>query len=436
LESLGRLRILLAGDAAARPDGLERALTRAGFLVAEATDPAPQAAPDAVLFTLAAADEARLRALLLTEAEESPPRIVAFASEDREAPAAALALGAADALAAPIHLPELCARLTARIRDRQAPLRTGYERRIHASVRELVAESRPLLRAEEVVLTLLRRVARAFDLAHCAFVTLSPGEPTAKVIAALPETAGVPDQLDLARHPELSEAIRSGRPVTVPAVRSLSGGEALADAIAVPAVSSAGAGGVLLLGTHPGAARLAATQLGLAADLAGAAVHALEAAGARSEGRGRNGHRPTAPAESLERRLQEEFERARRYSLSFSLVLLGPEPALEPEPVEDLLRRLRRELRLPDFLARYGAREFAILLPETDVEGARRSVARLRERLGEAVLDAGEAGPSISAGIAGYPHPAVSQPDDLFALVEAALMRGRAQSGERVGVAE
>jgi hypothetical protein len=35
-----------------------------------------------------------------------------------------------------------------------------------------------------------------------------------------------------------------------------------------------------------------------------------------------------------------------------------------------------------------------------------------------------------------YPHPGVSAPDDMFALVEAALRRGRAQNGERIGVAE
>jgi hypothetical protein len=43
--------------------------------------------------------------------------------------------------------------------------------------------------------------------------------------------------------------------------------------------------------------------------------------------------------------------------------------------------------------------------------------------------------PRFSAGIVTYPHPAVSQSDELYAIVEAALMRGKAQSGERIGVA-
>ena len=114
-DSLVRARLLLTGDAAARPAGLERALTRAGFHIAETTHGGHEPPPDAVLTTLPAADFDHLGELLADAAVE-PPRIVVFAAEDHDGPAAALALGAADALAAPVHLPELCARISARIR--------------------------------------------------------------------------------------------------------------------------------------------------------------------------------------------------------------------------------------------------------------------------------------------------------------------------------
>jgi diguanylate cyclase (GGDEF)-like protein len=121
--------------------------------------------------------------------------------------------------------------------------------------------------------------------------------------------------------------------------------------------------------------------------------------------------------------------------------LSDPDQLTEPGAADRIRREvglvLRRELRLPDFVTPYGAAEFAIVLPETDQSGARLSVTRVRERLAAVPL---EGDPRLernhfSAGIVTYPHPAAFQPDDLFAMAEAALMRGRAQVGERIGVA-
>jgi diguanylate cyclase (GGDEF)-like protein len=151
--------------------------------------------------------------------------------------------------------------------------------------------------------------------------------------------------------------------------------------------------------------------------------------------------------QTLERRVREEFERARRYSLSFSVILLGVDEldwVRQREGSEaaerlkqDVAEALRRELRLPDFVAEYGPNQFAIVLPETGPTGARQSVLRVRERLavvpshGDPRLEH----PRFSAGIVTYPHPAVSQSEELYGMLEAALMRGKAQTGERIGVA-
>jgi diguanylate cyclase (GGDEF)-like protein len=273
-----RPKVLLVGDASARPAGLERALTRAGFQLVEREDSAAELQADAVLITLARMDGEPLADLVPPGAQASPitPRIVLLSTSDPDGPVAALSQGAADALAAPIHLPELCARLHARIRE-----------------------------------------------------------------------ASAPDETE----------------------------------------------------------------------------------------------------DALDRRVQEELERARRYSLSFSLVLLGVDELaglserLGTEAADRRRREvgsvLRRELRLPDFVVPYGADEFAIILPETDQTGARQSVTRIRERLAAVPFegDPREERPRFSAGIVTYPHPAASQTEDLFDLAEAALMRGKAQSGERIGVA-
>src|ERR1019366_7245300 len=103
----------------------------------------------------------------------------------------------------------------------------------------------------------------------------------------------------------------------------------------------------------------------------------------------------------------------------------------------DLGRLLQRELRAPDFVARYGGEEFLLLLPETDADGARRTVNRIRDKLGPAGLGELHLGVRcrLTAGIATYPHPAAHKPEDVFAMVEQALMIGKAQDVERIGSA-
>jgi diguanylate cyclase (GGDEF)-like protein len=305
VERPARPKVLLVGDASARPAGLERALTRAGFQLVEREDAASESQADAILVTLTRVDGAPLTDLVsVPSADAAPiPRIVLLSTPDPDGPVAALTQGAADALAAPIHLPELCARLHARIRDRQE----GGQAAVSAEGATIANGTEP----------------------------------------AWPDGHPVPEEAD----------------------------------------------------------------------------------------------------DVLDRRVQEEFERARRYSLSFSLVLLGVDElaALNEQlgtEAADRRRRevggvLRRELRLPDFVVPYGVDEFAIVLPETDQVGARQSVTRIRERLAAVPYegDPRQESPRFSAGIVTYPHPAALQTADLFDLAEAALMRGRGQTGERIGVA-
>ncbi len=430
-----RPRLRLEGDAAARPPGLERALTRAGFQLIEALAPPASPPPDALLITLSDSHDHRLSGLLDAAGAE-PPRIVVFAAQDPDAAAAALNLGADDALAAPVHLPDLCARLHAWIRDRQSPRRTPYESEVRETLRDLVAEARTMLQPEEIVVALVRRLSRAFALAQCSFVITTPGEAEGRVLGDLAPHLPGGVRMDLAQYPEIAEAIRTRRPVAMADPHG--NGRRSPSLFAIPVLRDDTVPAVLLLRRRESHPPLSPAQLEMAASLAQVAEQALDDTVAQVS----VDRQPAAGIAGLDRRLLEEFERARRYSLSFSLVLLGVEVTSPgngravADTGEQVQRevgvRLRRELRLSDFVARYAGDDFAIVLPETGPEGAHRSVARMRERLAALPLEpAGR--PIFSAGIVSYPHSAVTEPDDLFALVEAALMRGKAQSGDRIG---
>jgi diguanylate cyclase (GGDEF)-like protein len=68
-------------------------------------------------------------------------------------------------------------------------------------------------------------------------------------------------------------------------------------------------------------------------------------------------------------------------------------------------RVLAREARTTDLVARYGGEEFAVVMPETDTEGAMVIAERIRERIGQLVTETGQ-GPlrvTMSLGVATFP---------------------------------
>ncbi|HEX5385904.1 MAG TPA: diguanylate cyclase [Gemmatimonadales bacterium] len=472
-----RPRVLLLGDPSARPYGMERALSRAGFHVAEAASPgerpappapgAPAAPPDVALISAPEADAALATLLQALHAAwgGQVPLVVLLGSPDREGPTRALAMGADDALASPVHPPELCARVDARARGRGGA-RGPANGRVREALLDLIEEARVAQRTPDLLETLTARLARMLPRWESAVVAASEGDVTATIVAGSGGATSRDVRLELERYPEIVEVLRTARPVIVEQIHA----DPLFDAArrrwayqhtAVPVQSVAAfplaAGervlGALLLRTRHAGTRLSAADEAFVAQLARAAARVLEAErrvppSAGTAECGVDALTGVAAPDALDRRVEEESARAKRYSLTFSLVLLDVD---EQEQLNERLgrsagdrllaemgRMLQREVRASDFVARYGGDEFALVLAETASEGARDLVQRIRQRLEAdefAGLPPGER-PRVSAGIVAFPHPAVQDTGDLMLLLEAALRRGKAQGEERIGVAD
>lgn len=447
---------------------------RGGFQVLEADhlpeDPPAGMLPDLALLTAAAADDALAADLerLRVGAWSEVPVFALLASEQPDGVQAALRLGAADAMAAPARLGELCARIEARLRGRASLESHRRERRVSGLMFDIFAEVSTAIRPDEIVQTLVRRVGSALELAHCSFLLTPPGEPTGRVVA-VHESPGLRDlTVDLARYPEVQEAVRTEQPVFVPDVHTHPlFAEARAhwteqqvrvqirSVLAIPVALQGHIAGVFLLRTRRSDAPLTREQVAFAETITTAAARVLETEERRStiyrRLAGVSAHDPLTGCgtlDALDRRIREEFERARRYALSFSLILLDVDQLRSlnerlgteggDRVLAELGRLLQSQLRAPDFVSRYGGDEFALILPETDMEGARRSVWRVREQILASPFAelAAEDRPRLSAGIVTFPHPSAVQTEDLFALVEAALLRGKAQTDERIGTAD
>jgi two-component system cell cycle response regulator len=468
-------KILLVGDAAARPDGLERFLVRGGFQVTEAPYPPPalervdQHPPDLVLYAVVAT-EARL-AEAVRDLANAPrfggaPVIVLVADGGADAVADALQAGAQDALAGPVHFGELRARIDADLRLRRELGEARDALRSRDLLFDIFQEVSAALRADEIFQTLVRRVGQAFGLTHCSFVLTAPGDEQGRVVAVYENPAIRDLRVDLERYPEIQEAIRTERPVIIHDVHDHPLFEAIRRrwlqqrievnvqaAVALPVFVQGRAAGVFFLRTVQGDPQLRAQDVAFANTIAQAAARVLENEERRAAIYRRQINAGVtdvltgcASLDALDRRLRDEFERARRYSLRFALVLVDVDRLREVNErlgqqagdrvLGEIGAMMQREIRAPDFVARYGGDEFALILPETDANGGRQFVERLRQVLARHTfpdLGPGQV-PALSAGVVAFPHSEVLRPEDLFTQVEAALERGKTQAPDRIGV--
>lgn len=99
-----------------------------------------------------------------------------------------------------------------------------------------------------------------------------------------------------------------------------------------------------------------------------------------------------------------------------------------------LAARLRGDIRRDELFARYGGEEFAVVLPETDAEGAAILAERLRKLVADAPFeDNGKIYPvTISLGSAATPGTEALTPAEFIARADEKLYRAKAEGRNRV----
>lgn len=143
-----------------------------------------------------------------------------------------------------------------------------------------------------------------------------------------------------------------------------------------------------------------------------------------------------------DRTLVVEVERARRYGHPLALIVFDVDSlktvndSRGHQAGDALLRtfgrRLRSMVRRPDHLCRTGGDEFALMLPETDLDGAR----ILAERARSLASDWQPAGllegfvPSASFGVASWRHD--EPPESLVARADSAMYEAKRRGKNRV----
>lgn len=117
----------------------------------------------------------------------------------------------------------------------------------------------------------------------------------------------------------------------------------------------------------------------------------------------------------LEERLENELHRSARSRHAFALAILDLD-APDDEASERFANALRAHARNADFAARFGAREFALILIDVDPPKARGILERILEAISQAQLTA-SAGVTLS-----YP---VDSAESIVERAEAALYQAK-----------
>lgn len=465
-----RERVFLFGEFAVRPEGLERALVRSGFALSEGDGAQAGASPDLALVSVLDSGPGLDQALVGFQgsAWADVPVIVLLAQPGRGGVSRALALGAADALAAPVDTGELCARLEARLRSRAEMRRAvgagSLSTEMFLAIEDIASAQRP----QEMLEKLVRHLGTALGVAHCACLNPSSDRRNAKLVAVHEHPTLRDVAVDLFHYPEAVEAAVSGR--TVYAAEVLRDAlflahlaqwpdspevHGIASAAAVPLLTNRTVEAVLVLRTRRGDPVLTQEQVHLVEQLVNATAALIE----REARRAGDSRRQSLVAASdpltgcanldaLDQRLRQELDRVRRYGSGLAFALLDIDALRDlnqrlgtgagDQFLAELGRLLQHELRTPDFVARYGSDEFALLMPATGVEGARQVIDRIAMRLADQAFSGVPLAerPCLAAGLVTYPHPAISGVEDLLALAERALASGKSGGpGDRVGLA-
>jgi len=137
------------------------------------------------------------------------------------------------------------------------------------------------------------------------------------------------------------------------------------------------------------------------------------------------------------KRLNEEFERAKRYDIPLSCCIFDIDDfklindtyghIFGDQVLKQVGRFTAAAVRRTDIVARYGGEEFTILFPHTVLESAVVAVEHIRRAISALIFSYNEKEVQVTAtfGISSYPPVNTGKPKELFHQADTALYEGK-----------
>jgi diguanylate cyclase (GGDEF)-like protein len=143
-------------------------------------------------------------------------------------------------------------------------------------------------------------------------------------------------------------------------------------------------------------------------------------------------------------RLDDEFQRAKRYNLPLCVMILDIDNFkrvndtfghLQGDSVlREVAARTQQSMRKSDIVARYGGEEFVVIMPQTGPAQSNPQAERLLHEISDRPFSGMPPGNSVtvSVGVAGLVHDSMNDCEDLIRVADAALYKAKHDGKNRV----
>lgn len=274
------------------------------------------------------------------------------------------------------------------------------------SVLDILKKISSRRRAHDILYTFVERVAKIINADRCSVVRVWGGEDIGHVLASQDDKSISDLSIDLKKYPEIRRALEKRRKVIIPDVFEDPMTKPFQEEFKVAKLSSVNIipmvlydenVGSLFLRTCRKSGTFTMREISFCEIAAEAAANALERAHlfeSIQEANQRLEHLAITDGLTelynhryFRERLEEEFERARRYGQPLSCIIIDLDDFKKINDTyghlvgDSLLKEIglsiRAAVRKNDVVARYGGEEFVALMPQTGLEGGRTEAERL-----------------------------------------------------------
>jgi len=392
------------------------------------------------------------------------PSIIATISKDaRTGLKAIMKHGVEDYLLHPFHNDDLEFKIKNVLDKRQIVSRLKKEADNLQALIELTYLVSSTLDPQEIFFLIVKKISEVVPVTRCSIIRVDSDKRYAYVVSTFETPFAKNIKLDLSKYPEIKKALISKEPVIIKDVTTDPLLERLKDILSplgirsimvIPIIFHEEVIGTLFLRTSRAQYAFAENEIQLCNAIANVSANSLYNAFLFEK--------ITNEKSRFERlaitdfltgayniryfyhRLQEEFSRSERYNLPLSCLMIDIDHFKDINDehghrtgdvvLREFAQVLKRHTRKSDVLARYGGEEFIMLLTQTTEAGALAKAEVMRsyiENYKFRTLKGGK-GPTVSIGVASYPHPGIDTKEQLISFSDNALYRAKTTGRNQV----